>query len=253
MHEFDFIKNKNVGIVYDVIIGFLSVVAVFVVLFQFNNNLTEYQTNLLNILDNIVYIVFVLDGVIKCFLTNNFKKFIMDNKIDYIALLPFQFFIKGDLGSIFKLLRVFTYFLRIIDNMKFFLFKTGFLQIVIVTGVVTLLGSFALYFFEKGGDSITTYGDALWLSLVTLTTVGYGDISPQTGAGKIIAIVLMLTGIGFLSMITSTISSYIISIKSYREDLYSIENERELLDITDLSDEKKSSLLSYYKFLKEEP
>lgn len=252
MHEFDFIKNKNVGIVYDIIIGFLSVIAVFVVLFQFNNNLTQFQINILNYLDNVVYVIFLLDGIIKCFLTSDYKKFIMDNKIDYIALIPFQFFIRGDLGSIFKLLRVVTYFLRIIDNMKFFLFKTGFLQIVTVTGVVTLFGSFALYFFEKGGDAITTYWDALWLSLVTLTTVGYGDISPQTGAGKIIAIILMLTGIGFLSMITSTISSYIISIKSYREELFSVENERELLDITDLSDEKKSSLLSYYKFLKDE-
>ncbi|MEG1254242.1 ion channel [Clostridium sp.] len=252
MHEFEFIKNKTVGIIYDVIIGFLSIIAVFVVIFQFNNNLTNYQISMLNYFDNIIYVIFLLDGIVKLFLSSNYKKFVMDNKIDYLALIPLQFFIVGDFGSIFKLLRVATYFLRIIDNMKVFLFKTCFIQIIIGTGIVTFFGSLSLYFFEKGGEAISTYGDALWLSLVTLTTVGYGDISPKTSAGKVIAILLMLTGIGFLSMLTSTISSYLISIKDQREPLCIKNNDREFIDITNLSDEKKASLISYYKFLKEE-
>lgn len=252
MHEFDFIKNKTVGIVYDITIGFLSVVAVFVVMMQFNGNLNAGQIKILNCFDNTVYIMFLLDGIGKCFLANDFKKFIKSNKIDYLALIPFQFFIGGDLGSIFKLLRVVTYFLRIIDNMKVFLFTTGFFQIVVGTGVVTFFGSIALYFFERGGDAISSYGDAVWLSLVTLTTVGYGDISPQTSAGRVIAIVLMLTGIGFLSMLTSTISSYLISIRDHREVLYKKEEDKLFIEITHLSEEKRDKLMSYYKFLKEE-
>lgn len=252
MHEFDFIKNKTVGIVYDITIGFLSVVAVFVVIMQFNGNLNPGQVRILNYFDNTVYIMFLLDGIAKCFLAKDFKKFIKSNKIDYLALIPFQFFISGDLGSIFKLFRVVTYFLRIIDNMKVFLFTTGFFQIVVGTGVVTFFGSIALYFFERGGEAISSYGDALWLSLVTLTTVGYGDISPQTSAGRLIAIVLMLTGIGFLSMLTSTISSYLISIKDHREFLYKKEEDKVFIEITNLSEDKKDKLMSYYKFLKEE-
>lgn len=252
MHEFDFIKNKTVGIVYDITIGFLSVVAVFVVMMQFNSNLNAGQIRILNYFDNTVYIMFLLDGIGKCFLAKDYKKFIISNKIDYLALIPFQFFIIGDLGSIFKLLRVVTYFLRIIDNMKVFLFTTGFFQIVVGTGVVTFFGSVALYFFERGGDAISSYGDAVWLSLVTLTTVGYGDISPQTSAGRVIAIVLMLTGIGFLSMLTSTISSYLISIRDHREVLYKKEEDKLFIEITHLSEEKRDKLISYYKFLKEE-
>ncbi|MEG0307930.1 MAG: ion channel [Clostridium sp.] len=251
MHEFEFIKNKNVGIIYDVLIGFLSIVAVFVVIFQFNDNLTSYQISTLNCFDNIIYTIFLLDGIAKLFLCTNYKKFVMENKIDYLSLIPLQFFIFGNLGSVFKLLRVATYFLRIIDNMKIFLFKTGFLQIIAGTGIVTFFGSLSLYFFEKGGEAISTYGDALWLSLVTLTTVGYGDISPKTSAGKVIAIVLMLTGIGFLSMLTSTISSYLISMKEQRDPLCFKNDDREFIDITNLSDEKKTSLISYYNFLKE--
>lgn len=133
-------------------------------------------------------LLFLLDGIVKCFLAKDFKKFIMSNKIDYLALIPFQFLVAGNLGSILKLLRVVTYFLRIIDNMKVFLFTTGFFQIIIGTGVITFFGSLALYFFEKSGETIFTYGDALWLSLVTLTTVDYGDISPKTTAGRVVEI-----------------------------------------------------------------
>ena len=252
MHEFEFIKNKTIGIVYDITIGFLSVVAVFVVILQFNGNLNDYQMEILSYFDNTVYIMFLLDGMVKCFLAKDFKKFIMSNKIDYLALIPFQFLVAGNLGSIFKLLRVVTYFLRIIDNMKVFLFTTGFFQIIIGTGVITFFGSLALYFFEKSGETISTYGDALWLSLVTLTTVGYGDISPKTTAGRVVAIILMLTGIGFLSMLTSTISSYLISMRDNRESLYIKEEDKVFIEITHLSEDKKDKLMSYYKFLKEE-
>ncbi|MGL5084511.1 MAG: potassium channel family protein [Clostridium sp.] len=252
MHEFEFIRNKTVGIIYDMLIGFLSIVAVFIVVLQLNGNFTEYQLRILNFLDNGVYLMFLLDGVIKCLLAKNYKEFIGKNKIDYIALIPFQFFIIGDFGSIFKLLRVLSYVLRIIDNMKVFLFKTVFFQIVIGTGVVTFLGSVALYFFEKNGETTSTYGDALWLSLVTLTTVGYGDISPKTTAGRVVAITLMLTGIGFLSMLTSTISSYLISMRDHREKLYIKDEEKVLIDITELSEDKKGKLMSYYRFLKED-
>ncbi|NKF07329.1 potassium channel family protein [Clostridium gasigenes] len=251
MHEFEFIKNKTIGIVYDITIGFLSVVAVFVVILQFNGNLNDYQMKILSYFDNAVYIMFLLDGMAKCFLATDFKKFIMSNKIDYLALIPFQFLVAGNLGSIFKLLRVVTYFLRIIDNMKVFLFTTGFFQIIVGTGVITFFGSLALYFFEKSGETISTYGDALWLSLVTLTTVGYGDISPKTTAGRVVAIILMLTGIGFLSMLTSTISSYLISMRDNREYIYIKEEDKVFIEITDLSEDKKDKLMSYYKFLKE--
>lgn len=252
IHEFEFIKNKTVAIVYDVSAGILSVLAVFVVVFQFNQNLTDYQMKVLNYIDNIVYVIFLIDGIVKVILAKDNKKFIMENKIDYIALIPFQFFVNGNLGSIFKLLRVSTYFLRIIDNMKIFLFTTGFFQIIIGTGVVTFFGSVALYFFEESADTMGSYGDALWLSLVTLSTVGYGDISPKTTAGRVVAILLMLTGIGFLSMLTSTISTYLISIKEHRENLYKTEEEKTFIDVTQLSDEKRDMLMNYYNFLKKE-
>lgn len=55
--------------------------------------------------------------------------------------------------------------------------------------------------------------DSLWWSVVTMTTVGYGDISPTTLAGKIVGVVLMLTGIGFLGLFTATIASVFVENK----------------------------------------
>ena len=53
-------------------------------------------------------------------------------------------------------------------------------------------------------------GDAIWWSIVTVTTVGYGDISPVTPMGRIVASILMIMGIGFISSLTSTLSTYFI-------------------------------------------
>lgn len=55
---------------------------------------------------------------------------------------------------------------------------------------------------------INNYPDALWWAIVTATTVGYGDIVPVTPIGRILASIMMLFGIAFIGMITSTITNF---------------------------------------------
>ncbi len=77
---------------------------------------------------------------------------------------------------------------------------------------VTLLVTVAGGILERVLDhqEYPTIGKGLWFSLQTVTTVGYGDVTPQRAAGRIIAAVVMLTAIGFLAVITAAATAALI-------------------------------------------
>ena len=60
------------------------------------------------------------------------------------------------------------------------------------------------------GANIRTFGDAVWWSVVTLGTVGYGDYYPVTSAGRLVAVALMAGGVALVGVITATLSSWIV-------------------------------------------
>lgn len=81
---------------------------------------------------------------------------------------------------------------------------------VFITAIIILLcGSVLLVFFEKQ----IKFQDAVWWSIVTMATVGYGDISPATTGGRIVATMVMLSGIGLLGILTASIASIFIENK----------------------------------------
>ena len=82
------------------------------------------------------------------------------------------------------------------------------------SGAVLLMYACSLSILQveraRPGASIKTFGDALWWALETVTTVGYGDKSPHTTLGKLIAATLMIGGIGVVSLITASLASWIV-------------------------------------------
>ena len=74
------------------------------------------------------------------------------------------------------------------------------------------LGSLAVLDAEQDahGANITSYGDALWWSCTTVFTVGYGDRFPVTLEGRLVAVVLMLIGIGFVGVVTASVAAWMI-------------------------------------------
>ena len=85
---------------------------------------------------------------------------------------------------------------------------------VIGTAVMSaLLAAIAILDVEQDAPNanITTFGDALWWSATTVTTVGYGDRFPVTGAGRFIAVALMIVGIATVGAIIASITGWIVA------------------------------------------
>jgi voltage-gated potassium channel len=84
---------------------------------------------------------------------------------------------------------------------------------VLIAVVATIfLGAWLVLLFEEKAkaSNIHDYSDALWWAIVTVTTVGYGDRYPVTEGGRIVAVVLMLVGIGLIGVLTATVASVFI-------------------------------------------
>ena len=78
-------------------------------------------------------------------------------------------------------------------------------RIFLIMLIVWVVGSFSIILFESG--NIDTVGDAIWWTIVTITTVGYGDFFPLSLPGRILAVIIMFSGIGLISVLTGSISS----------------------------------------------
>jgi len=76
-----------------------------------------------------------------------------------------------------------------------------------------MFGSLAVLQVERDAPdgNIKTLGDAVWWSFTTMTTVGYGDHSPTTGLGRLLAVGLMISGIALLGVVTANIAAWFIS------------------------------------------
>ena len=67
------------------------------------------------------------------------------------------------------------------------------------------------YIFYLAEPQIKTFGDGVWWALVTITTVGYGDITPVTILGRLIAGTLMFVGLGLIATVTAIVSAKFIA------------------------------------------
>lgn len=87
---------------------------------------------------------------------------------------------------------------------------------VISALALTVVGAAAVLNAERlsADANITTYPDALWWALATVTTVGYGDYYPTTGDGRLIATVLMIVGIGVVGTVTASVATRLIGANS---------------------------------------
>jgi voltage-gated potassium channel len=90
----------------------------------------------------------------------------------------------------------------------------GRIAVYTVSGISLMIYSAALAIFEteryQPGATITSFGKAVWWSITTVTTVGYGDCYPVTNTGRVIAVLLMIGGISLVGVVTASLATWVI-------------------------------------------
>lgn len=141
--------------------------------------------------------------------------------------------------------------------------RSGLIYLLVIALSVIFIGGFAALVLEQDTPSpqITNFSDAIWWSISTVTTVGYGDIVPHSVAGRIMGMVLMVVGIGIMTAFISEISATIVearltrSRRSYRVKGLKGRVASEIKDridhIEDLNEEEVTLLMQMIQSLRQ--
>lgn len=194
---------------YNFTIGFLCIVSLFLAIIDFSRGLNHIEY----VLDNVIYGLFVADYFIRLLFSKQKLLFLKNNIIDLVAIIPFHSAFRAlrlfkiarflKLLKFSKLFRVGSFSARLFVKFRKFFNTNGFKYVLLVAIFSIFAASICMMYFEK-----MSFSDSLWWSFVTATTVGYGDLSPSTGMGRIIASILMIVGIGLIGSLTSSITSF---------------------------------------------
>jgi voltage-gated potassium channel len=114
----------------------------------------------------------------------------------------------------------------------------------LIVGVAATLAVTASVLLKLVDPAIGSYGDALWWGVSTVTTVGYGDVIPETGPGRLIAAGLMLTGLGLIPLVTSVVVSILVSQASRAAREEEVRELHEILERLDSIDGRLEGLES---------
>ena len=174
--------------------------------------LTLPQQDWVNIANLAIWIVFAADYVTRFALAKDRKKFFYRNIFELIAIMPLnhlRVLRAVRLVRLARVVRVFSIFWRMTKDVRGVMKTNGLRYVLAVTVALIVICGVGIMVLEP---SIETIGNGIWWGIVTTTTVGYGDISPDTLGGRIIAIVLMVVGIGTIGMLTGSIATYFIKL-----------------------------------------
>jgi voltage-gated potassium channel len=111
------------------------------------------------------------------------------------------------LSRLLPLLRIALLSSLITRLLKRTLSPTAFPYVALVVILVAVVGGAGFFMLEQEAGSVQTLGDGLWWAVVTMFTVGYGDIIPRTAAGRIVGTLVMLVGISFVSLLTANVAA----------------------------------------------
>ncbi|WP_280312969.1 potassium channel family protein [Nocardia abscessus] len=174
--------------------------------------------------DVVIWAAFALDFAVRWWLSGNRSRFLRTHPVDLlIVVLP-----------PLRPLRLLRAAMLVIGTLNRNTTTRARLAVFVGASSILLLLLCSLAFFDAeygATDSkIHNFGDALWWSMVSVTTVGYGDVYPVTTEGRLISLILMTLGIGLISFAIGTTTSWVMDqLKSVEAN---VENtDRELTEL----------------------
>lgn len=193
--------------------------------------LNQATIRLLMVYDNLICVVFLIDFVLNLKRSDSKREYLIGRRgwLDLLGSIPaFGFFKYTALFRLARLSRLarITRLLRgknkkqlVDDVLRHRGQYAAFITILAALMVLTICSAMVLQFESKSADAnITTGGDALWWSVVTITTVGYGDEYPVTTAGRITGVFVMVAGVGIIGALASILASILVPSPENRDD-----------------------------------
>jgi len=209
VYKLFFHMKKNV----EIFIQILIVLSLVCFTIETIPSLSSETYKILNTLEIVFVAIFTLEYVARIYFSKQKIKFIFSffALIDMIAIIPFYLSLGFDLKSLraVRLIRVFR-LLKLTRYNKAVNFlsnafkdsKEELLVFSFLASALLYLTSVGIYYFEKDlqPEEFGSVPQALWWSVVTLTSVGYGDVTPISTAGKIFTSIILFLGIGLISV-----------------------------------------------------
>ncbi len=180
------------------------------------------------VVTGLVWLVFVVDYVIRLRLAPERKRWFIQHWFDFamVALPMFRPL------RLLRLVTLFTILQRAADTA---LRGRVIVYAALSTVILVFLAGLAMLDAERSapGASIVTFGNALWWAVVTMTTVGYGDYTPVTITGRLIATGMMIAGIALLGTVTATLASWLVQRIADNEEVGEAATRKQMDELTD--------------------
>lgn len=169
--------------------------------------------------------------------------FLKQNWLQLLAAIPFDLFLAPVLGfnylAIFKMIRVLLLLVAYFSIVGEFLKNTRLDEILGVLVFIIIGSTLGLYLVDP---SMNNLFDNLWFVIVSITTVGYGDITPANTYGRVLSLALLVVGAFTFSAITGAMSSYFMD-NVLQEGTYHIHDLKDKVEKSELELEKVNDQL----------